>query len=110
MKFETILKDTVSCGESAMNCIDNILACEAYCAQAAIYREYLQQNKEKAELYKQTFKSINDKVYSNAMNLLDIAIDKANVELAESALATLNAMHNAYPKLYKAYYKQLFGR
>lgn len=110
MKFEMILKDTVSCGESTMSCVDNILACEAYCAQTAIYREYLRQNQEKAELYKQTFRSINDKIYSQAINLLDAAIDMANVELAESAMATVNAMHNAYPKFYKAYYKQLFGR
>lgn len=105
--FLEIIDKTTSDSEKFLNSINDIVASEAYCVQAQIYREYLIKNREKAELYRQHFREQNDKIFSMAMKILDVAIDTANRELAESALSLLEAMRRTYPDFYKAYFRQL---
>lgn len=107
MDFFDITKRTVSDSEAVLNSINDIVACKAYCAQAEIYRTYLIQNREKAELFRQNFRENNDKIFSMSIEILEIAINIANTELAESALKTLETMRKTYPDFYKAYYRQL---
>ena len=107
MDFFDITKRTVSDSETVLNHINDIVASEAYCAQAEIYRTYLIQNREKAELFRQNFREYNDKIFSMSIEILEIAIDMANTKLAESALKTIETMRKTYPDSYKAYYRQL---
>ncbi len=107
MEFFDLINRTVSDSEVVLNSINDIIACETYCAQAEIYRTYLIQNREKAELFRQNFREINDKIFSMSMEILEIAVDAANTELAESALKTIETMRKTYPDYYKAYNRQL---
>lgn len=107
MNFFDITNRTVSDSEAVLNSINDIVACETYCVQAEIYRTYLIQNREKAELFRQNFREKNDKIFSMSMKILEIAINAANTELAESALKTIETMRKTYPDFYKAYYRQL---
>ncbi|WP_044973786.1 hypothetical protein [Ruminococcus sp. HUN007] len=110
MKYEFLLLKTCDAGEAVLNNIQNILTYETYCAQAQIYRKYLQQNREKAELYYKNFKTFNDKIFNQAIEILDIAINEANTDLAQSAMDMINTMKSTYPDFYKAHNKQLFRR
>ncbi|MDE5584045.1 MAG: hypothetical protein K2J08_10115 [Ruminococcus sp.] len=107
MDFFDITKRTVSDSETVLNSINDIVACKAYCAQAEIYRTYLIQNREKAELFRHNFRENNDKIFSMSIKILETAINVANTELAEGALKTLETMRKTYPDFYKAYYRQL---
>ncbi|MDE6500490.1 MAG: hypothetical protein K2L10_00155 [Ruminococcus sp.] len=107
MDFFDITKRTVSDSEAVLNSINDIVACKTYCAQAEIYRTYLIQNREKAELFRQNFRENNDKIFSMSIKILETAINVANTELAEGALKTLETMRKTYPDFYKAYYRQL---
>ncbi|MDE6087192.1 MAG: hypothetical protein K2G25_02270 [Oscillospiraceae bacterium] len=108
MDFFEITNRTASDSEAILNHVNDIVACEVYCAQSEIYRTYLMQNREKAELFKQNFRETNDKIFLMSIKILEIAIDMANTELAESALKTIETMRKTYPDFYKAYYRQLF--
>lgn len=107
MDFFDLINKTASDSEAVLNSINDIVACKAYCAQAEIYSTYLIQNREKAELFRQNFRETNNRIYSMSMKILEIAIDVANTELAESALKTIETMKKTYPDFYKAYYRQL---
>lgn len=108
MDFYEILSDTISKGETVS--INNILTCEIYCAQLQVYRKYLAQNRERAELFLNDFHKYNDMVFKQAVEILDIAIKEANVELAQETLKTIEIMKNTYPEFYNSYYRQLFGK
>lgn len=108
MDFKIISSNTYECGENLMNDVNDILEAERYCAACNAYRLYLQHNREKAELYYQNFREQNDKIFKQAIKILDIAIDIANQELAESAVDLIRTMKNTYPEFYNAFYRQLF--
>lgn len=110
MKFDLLLSKTCEAGDNVLNNVQNILVYQSYCAQAQIYRKYLQQNLEKAELYYQNFKVFNDKIFKQATEILDIAIGEANTELAQCAMDMINTMKSTYPDFYRSYNKQLFGK
>lgn len=110
MDFQVIQNNVISSGSDVMESVHNILVCEAYCVQAELYRNYLRQNRELADLYLEMFRNMNDKIFQQAMQILDLAIEEANVPLAECAIQTVNAMKDTYPQFYKSYVKQLFGR
>ena len=110
MDFQLIQQNTVSSGKSVLESVENILICETYCVQAELYRNYLRQNKELADLYLSMFREMNDKIFQQAMQILDLAIQEANVPLAECAIETVSTMKDTYPQFYKSYVKQLFGK
>lgn len=110
MKFDVLLSQTCEAGDNLLNSAQNILTYQTYCAQAQIYRKYLQQNLEKAELYYQNFKTFNDKIFNQATEILDIAINEANTELAQCAMDMISTMKSTYPDFYHSYTKQLFGK
>ena len=109
MKLEKALSDVYESGEEVSRCVNDILLSERYCAACEVYRVYLQQNREKAELYYHQFKAQNDKVFKQAMDVFDLAIEFHNVQLAEAAAMLVKTMKEAYPNFYAAYFKQLFG-
>lgn len=110
MKFEKSLSDLYESGEEVSRCINDILFAERYCAACEAYVLYLRQNREKAELYYRQFKAQNDKIFRQAMDVFDLAIDFNNVQLAESAAKLVKTMKDAYPGFYAAFFKRLFGR
>ena len=110
MDFQLIQQNTVSSGKSVLESVQNILICEAYCVQAELYCKYLRQNRELADLHLEMFRNMNDKIFQQTMQILDLAIQEANVPLAECAIQTVNTMKDTYPQFYKSYVKQLFGK
>lgn len=110
MKFQTIVKKTCNQGQDVINTAGGILECEAYCAQAKVYVHYLKNKREEADLYLEKFREFNDKIFSQAMEILDIAIDSANTQLAECAAQTITIMKNTYPDFYNSYHLKLLGQ
>lgn len=110
MKIQTIIQNTYNQGQDVINTVGGILECEAYCAQAQVYIHYLKNKREEAELYFENFREFNDKIFSQAMEILDIAIGSANTQLAESALETIKIMKNTYPDFYNSYHLKLLGQ
>ena len=110
MDFSYILYDTCNCSEQMKADAYNAVQAKLYCAKSEIYCRYLQQNRERADLYRSQFREQNDKIFSIACEMLDLAIDNANVELANAALNTVNVMKSTYPDFYKSYYSQLLGK
>lgn len=107
MDFFDITKRTVSDSEAVLNYANDAIACKNYCVQAEIYRRYLINKREEAELLMKNFRESNDKIFAMSMEILEIAINAANTELAESALKTIETMRKIYPDFYKAYYRNL---
>lgn len=110
MDFQLIQQNTFSSGESVLESVGNILVCEAYCIQAELYRNYLRKNKEMTDLYLSMFREMNDRIFRQNMEILDLAIQNADVPLSECAIETINAMKDTYPQFYKLYVEQLFGK
>ena len=110
MKFRTIVQNTYNQGEEVINTVGGILECEAYCAQAQVYIQFLKSKREEAELYLENFREFNDKIFRQAMEIMDIAIDSANTQLAESALETIKIMKKTYPDFYNSYHLKLLGK
>ncbi len=110
MKFRTIIQNTYDQGQDVINSVGGIIECEAYCAQAQVYIKYLRNKREEAELYLQNFREFNDKIFKQAMEIMDIAIDSANAKLAESALETIKIMKSTYPDFYNSYNLKLLGK
>lgn len=104
------MQNTYNQGQDVINTVGGILECEAYCAQAQVYIHHLKNKREEAELYLENFRDFNDKIFSQAMEILDIAIDSANTQLAESALETIKIMKNTYPDFYNSYHLKLLGQ
>lgn len=110
MNFQTIIQSTYNQGQDVIKTVGGILECEAYCAQAQVYIHYLKNKREEAELYLENFREFNNKVFEQAMEILDIAIESANTQLAECALETIKVMKKTYPDFYNSYNLKLLGK
>lgn len=107
--FFDIAKKAASESEAVLNYANDAAACKNYCAQAEIYRRYLINRREEAGLLMKNFREVNDKIFSMSMQILEMAIDSANAELAKASLELLETMRKTKPDFYKAYYKHLLG-
>lgn len=110
MNFASVVFDTCISGEQLMADYNNVIQAKKYCAASEVYCKYLQNNKIEAEFLYSQFSVQNDKIIKTAVDILDLAIDNANLELAEAALKTIETMKKTYPDFYAAYYKKLFGK
>lgn len=71
---------------------------------------HIQQNREISDLYLKQFQEFNDKIFVQAMQIIDLAIENANVELAENALETVELIKSKYPDFYNSYFRHLLGK
>ena len=110
MLFSSVLNDAYTASERMTDNADDLIQLHLYCAKCEAYCVYLQNNREEAKLYYEQFRKYNDKIFKTAIDILDLAIDTANEELAKSALQTIQTMKSTYPDFYKSYYIKLFGR
>lgn len=110
MDYKTVLLNSVEKGDALINSSRSILECEAYCAQLYIYRRYMKQNVEKAELYYNSFREFNDRIFKQSIDILELAIQEANTELAECAMETIQIIKTTYPEFYNSYFNQVFGK
>lgn len=108
MKYQEILQETYQIGNELQDSINNIILQEQYCVKMQIITKYLQQKKELADLQLKNFREVNDKIFSQAIKILDLAIENANVELAKASLDTISAMKKTYPDFYKSFNETLF--
>lgn len=109
MELSNVIYDACASGEDLLRDSDNIIQAKIYCAKSEIYCRYLQNNLEEADLLYSQFREQNDLIFKTACSILDIAIDKADAELAGAALKMVNTMKSAYPDFYRAYYTRLWG-
>ena len=110
MKFELLANQTYIQGNNVLENAQNILEWEAYCAKVQVYIQYIKNKREEADLYLNNFREFNDKVFKQAMEILDLAIENANTELAENALLTLTTLKSTYPDFYNSYQLKLLGK
>ena len=110
MKFELLANQTYIQGNNVLENAQNILECEAYCAKVQVYIQYIKNKREEADLYLNNFREFNDKVFKQALEILDLAIENANTELAENALLTLTTLKSTYPDFYNSYQLKLLGK
>jgi len=95
----------------AMECYANdAITQEKYRAALQIYTKKLQIQWDIAHEFMKEHQDVNEKIFKDAITYLDIAIDNANYELAESALALINVIKEKEPDFYQKYYKILFGK
>lgn len=109
MDFSSVLSDTYISGEELAADYNNVIRAQKYCAASQVYCRYIEHNREEAELMYSQFRMKNDKIFKSALEFLDIAIDNANVEITEAALAIIETMKSVYPKYYAAYYNKMFA-
>lgn len=110
MKLELLAEQTYNLGNGVLDSVQNIIECEAYCAKVQVYVQYLKNKREEADLYLNNFREFNDKVFKQAMEILDVAIETANAELAENALLTISTLKDTYPDFYNSYQLKLLGK
>lgn len=108
MEYQEILNQTCEIGDKLQESINDILLQEQYCAKMQILTTYLKQKRELAELELKHFREFNDKVFYQAVKILDLAIENANVELAKASIETIITMKKTYPEFYKSFNKNLF--
>lgn len=109
MQLQKLLQDTCDAGDALLQYAKNRVAQEVYCARLELYRQHLQQQREKAMLQLQQFRAYNDKIFQQAMQVLDMAIAYENVEMARAALKTIETMKATYPDFYRSYHRLLLG-
>lgn len=109
MELHVVLHDAIDAGNALLQYADNRILQETYCAKLEIYRHYLVQKRETAELYLKQFREYQDKIFHQAIEILDLAIENANVSLASAALETIRTMKNTYPDFYRSYHHLLLG-
>lgn len=110
MNLSLILSDTCNSSERLIADVDNLILAKIYCSKCEVYCRYLQHSRDEAEKYYQNFRKQNDMIFDSAMEILNLAIDNGNVELADVALKTIQTMKKTYPDFYRAYNIQLFGK
>lgn len=83
---------------------------EKYRAALEIYNHKLQLQAELAHEFLKNHQENNEKIFKEAMLYLDVAIENANVGLADSALKLLETMKTSEPEFFKNYYGIMFGK
>lgn len=104
MDWQRILSDTCEAGDAMLAYSQRRITQETYCAKLQIYRQHLQNQRETAELYLHQFRSYNDKIFQQSVEILDVAIEYANVPLAQAALETIRVMKETYPTFYRSFH------
>ncbi len=110
MKFDSIVSDLCESGDHLISNYNNVIEAKKYCAAGRAYCHYLNNNRVEAEYMYNAFKEKNDKIFKTAMQLLDLSIDAANLELTDTSLKIVESMKKAYPDFYSAYFRKLFGK
>lgn len=109
MELPKILSDTCEASDAMVIHAQQRIAQETYCAQLAVYRQYLQNNREAADLYLHQFREYNDRIFQQAIQILDVAIEENNVPLAQAALKTIEVMKSTYPAFCRTFHHLLLG-
>lgn len=96
---------------SAMqNYANDAIVQEQYRAAIAVYTERMNKNIELAHTFLKQYKEMNDKIFNDAMSYLDIAIECANLPLAQTIMELIKAMKEREPEFYSKYYNIRFGK
>jgi len=88
---------------------DNVVQ-ERYRAAIEVYRHKIELQSNLAHDFLIKHQAVNDKIFKEAIEYLDIAMEYANIELAESALKLINTIREKEPEFFDTYYKIRFGK
>ena len=108
--LEKAMNDLCSASEAMQNYAQDIVIQEAYRAALEIYRKKLEMQTQLAHEFLRQHRETNEKLFQEAVSYLDIAIDYANAELAESALQLIRTMQEKEPEFFSRYYQIQFGK
>ena len=111
MDLSNILSDAYTSGENLIHqSVNSIIASEKYCAMCEVLITYMQNNRRETEIFAEKFRKTNDRIFRQAMEILDMAIKIPDLHLAKCAESLIVAMRETYPEFYKAFQKKLFGK
>ncbi len=99
-----------SAGEAMQEYADDAVVQEKYRAALQIYAKKLSQQWELSHAFLKEHQDVNKKIFEDAMYYLDVAIENADSELAESALSLITVIKEKEPDFFKRYYGIMFGR
>lgn len=104
------MNDLYSASQAMQNYADDAVVQEQYRAALEIYRKKLELQTQLAHEFLKTHQETNEKIFQEAISYLDIAMEYANVELAESALKLIEVMKEKEPEFFRNYYQIRFGK
>lgn len=97
-------------GQAMQNYANDAIVQEQYRAALEVYTRKLQLQVDLAHEFLRMHRETQEKIFQEAMRYLDIAIDYANVELADSALKLMKVMKEKEPEFFSKYYHIMFGK
>ena len=108
--LDKAMNDLYSASQAMQNYADDAVVQEQYRAALEIYRKKLELQTQLAHEFLKTHQETNEKIFQEAISYLDIAMEYANVELAESALKLTEVMKEKEPEFFRNYYQIRFGK
>ncbi len=108
--LDKAMNDLYSASQAMQNYADDAVVQEQYRAALEIYRKKLELQTQLAHEFLKTHQETNEKIFQEAISYLDIAMEYANVELAESALKLIEVMKEKEPEFFRNYYQIRFGK
>ena len=108
--LDKAMNDLYDASQAMQNYANDAIVQEQYRTALEIYRKKLELQKQLAHEFLKTHQEINEKIFQEAISYLDIAMEYANVELAESALKLIEVMKEKEPEVFRNYYQIRFGK
>ena len=108
--LDKAMNDLYNASQAMQNYADDAVIQEQYRAALEVYRKKLELQTQLAHEFLKTHQETNEKIFQEAISYLDIAIEYANAELAESALKLIEVMKEKEPEFFKNYYQIRFGK
>ncbi|MGN0605545.1 MAG: hypothetical protein ACI4JM_03385 [Oscillospiraceae bacterium] len=109
-ELDKAMYDLQEASQAMQNYANDAVVQEQYRAALEIYNHKLQLQVELAHEFLKNHQEINAEIFKDSMMYLDIAIENANVELADSALKLIETMKKSEPEFFKNYYDIMFGK
>ena len=108
--LDKALNDLYSASEAMQNYANDAVVQEKYRAALEIYRKKLELQTQLAHEFLKAHQETNEKIFQDAISYLDIALECANADLAESALKLIKTMREKEPGFFECYYQIRFGK
>lgn len=108
--LDKALNDLCSASEAMQNYANDAVVQEKYRAALEIYRKKLELQTQLAHEFLRSHQETNERIFQEAISYLDIAMEYANTELADSALQLIKTLREKEPEFFECYYQIRFGK
>lgn len=103
-ELEKAMRSLQTAGQAMQNYAEDAVVQEQYRAALEVYTRNMQMQAELAHIFLKKHQEVNARVFQEAIEYLDIAMEYANVELARSALKLIEVMQEKEPEFFREYY------